>query len=67
MLVANRPSMTVLLHSSLPGAELARLTITTGAAGYIEKTGDLALFTRTFQSMVDPRSTGSGGRRPPPR
>lgn len=42
----------VILHSSMPGAELETLAKESGAAGFIEKTGDIGVFIRRFEQAV---------------
>ena len=53
-LLANQtdPSPIVILHSSMPYAELEALAKQSAAAGFIEKTGDIGIFIRRFEQAV---------------
>jgi DNA-binding response OmpR family regulator len=61
-LLANQTdsSAIVILHSSMTSAELETLARQSGAAGFIEKTGDVAAFIRRFDQILSvARSTSA--------
>jgi DNA-binding NtrC family response regulator len=58
LIAQSHPSLTVVLHSSLPAKDLAQMVRTSGAAGFIEKRGDPSDFVRTLTRLVESRSTG---------
>jgi CheY-like chemotaxis protein len=51
----------VILHSSISRAELETLARDSGAAGFIEKTGDIGGFIRRFEQMVAAARRTSAG------
>jgi DNA-binding NtrC family response regulator len=55
LLLERHPSLVVILHSSLPAQELGRLASLSGAAGFIEKSGDPTKFAATFERLVSER------------
>jgi DNA-binding NtrC family response regulator len=49
------PAVAVILHSSMPAAELQRTARACGAAGFIEKVDDPALFARSLERIMNDR------------
>jgi DNA-binding NtrC family response regulator len=55
LLMESHPSLTLILHSSLPAAELHRRARLCGATGYIEKTGDPTRFADQLRRLLPRR------------
>jgi DNA-binding NtrC family response regulator len=62
LLLERQPSLIVILHSSLPMAELEKIARANGAAGFIEKSGDHKKFTSAFTRIVDAHAAKLAGR-----
>jgi response regulator NasT len=64
LLVQGNPGLMVILHSSLPADELARVAKACRAVGFIEKRSDPSRFVDSFQRLTRERAKTSRPGRP---
>jgi DNA-binding NtrC family response regulator len=59
LIVKSHPSLTVILHSSLPATDLERLSRVCGAAGFVEKKKDPGESVKALVNIIRKRAVGT--------